>query len=84
MPGCVLCVAQGGLTHLDVAAGGDQQGVIRGEVQVGHPASVEGVHAVFTFPGADLQQRAVPDAPELRRTDRHYTSTTEEIPLNHH
>lgn len=53
------------LTYLDVAAGGDEETVVFGEVQIAHPASVERVHAVFTLPGANLQQGAVVGAPEL-------------------
>lgn len=51
--------------YLDVAASGDQQAVVRGEVQVGHPASMERVHAVFSVTRADPQQSALHDAPQL-------------------
>lgn len=49
---------------LDVAASRDQERVVWGEVQVGHPAAVERIHAVFTVPRTDLEQRAVFDAPQ--------------------
>lgn len=71
------------LTYLDVAAGRDQKRVVRGEVQVGHPAPVERVHTVFTLPGANLQQRPVLDVPELRWTDKHYKPHTKWMsPIN--
>lgn len=63
---CATCHSR--LAYLDVATCGDQKRIISGEVQVCHPASMERVHAVFTISGADFQQGAVPDAPELQGT----------------
>lgn len=68
-------------TYLDVAAGRDQKRVVWGEVQVGHPAPVERVHAVFTLPGANLQQRPIFDVPELRWMDKYYKPHTKWMPL---
>ena len=53
------------LSYLDVAASRDQERVVWGEVQAGHPAAVERVHAIFTVPRTDLQQGAIFDAPQL-------------------
>lgn len=52
-------------SDLNVTSGRDQQRVVGGEVQVGHPASVQRFHAVLALSGANLQQGAVVDVPEL-------------------
>lgn len=54
--------------YLDVSASRDEHCVVRGEVQVGHPSTVERVHGILSVPGTDLQESTIQHAPQLKHT----------------